>query len=52
MIKRLKRRLSLTFRGENNIEDSFAELTIDEGGTNGIRENKAGKTGSNLWGQG
>lgn len=43
MIKRLKRRLSLTFRGENNIEDSFAELTTEEGETNGVKENKAGK---------
>lgn len=42
MIKRLKRRLSLTFRGENNIEDSFAELTTEEGETNGVKENKAG----------
>lgn len=41
MIKRLKRRLSLTFRGESSIEDGFAELSIDEG-TNGVKENGAG----------
>lgn len=43
MIKRLKRRLFFTFRGENNIEDSFAELIIEEGEINGVKENKVGK---------
>lgn len=41
MIKRLKRRLSLTFRGERGVDESFAELTIED--TNGVKENGAGK---------
>ncbi|XP_033746417.1 cyclin-dependent kinase 16-like isoform X1 [Pecten maximus] len=47
MIKRLKRRLSLTFRGDRGgLDESFAELTVDD--TNGVKENGAGIVHENL----